>query len=184
MHHDPTRECVCVDETEQAGYQTMTITSVPRNPLRSFACMLVCCLSLLRAATLAALEVPAYSSLPGASHSLYLNFGGVNMSWWAGYEPGDVPAYDIDNNPTAFSPTELANVQQIWGDAQGVFLSTVLIGSGASEPVFKCLAIASSNAKDSSITRCLSWGCPILTCLEEAGGHSGGNSWNQPGERE
>ena len=37
--------------------------------------------------------VPALSSRPGAPASLYLNFGGDNVSSWLGYSPGTIPAF-------------------------------------------------------------------------------------------
>jgi hypothetical protein len=62
----------------------------------------------------AALVVPAYDSLPGATAKIYLDFGGTNFSGtWAGKTPGTVPAYDTDGNASSFSATELSNIQQI-----------------------------------------------------------------------
>jgi fibronectin type 3 domain-containing protein len=48
--------------------------------------------------------IPALSSRPGAPASLYLNFGGDNVSSWLGYSPGTVPA---------FSGTS-ATMEEIW----------------------------------------------------------------------
>jgi hypothetical protein len=60
-------------------------------------------------------DVPAYSSLPDAPNTLYLNFSGINYSGtWNGMTPGNVPAYDIDGNASAFSATELANIHEVW----------------------------------------------------------------------
>ena len=64
------------------------------------------------------LAVPAYSSLPGAPHTLYLDFDGMVYpgSWSSSYDPpGTVAAYDTDGNPSSFSSTELANIENIWG---------------------------------------------------------------------
>ncbi len=61
--------------------------------------------------------VPAYSSRPGATYTMYLNFGGFSFSgtWGNGSStPGVTPAYNRDGNATAFSLTELANIQNMW----------------------------------------------------------------------
>ena len=53
---------------------------------------------------------PAYSSLPGAAYTLYLDFSGFNFpGGWAGGSsmPGSTPAYNRDLDPSAFSSTEL-----------------------------------------------------------------------------
>jgi hypothetical protein len=60
------------------------------------------------------IPVPGYSSMPGATNVLYLNFGGDYVSSWLGYSPGTIPAYDIDGNPSAFSAQELTNIYKIW----------------------------------------------------------------------
>jgi hypothetical protein len=65
----------------------------------------------------AGLMVPGYQSLPGVSHSLYLDFDGDVTPDWGIYHPGTTPAYDIDGNPDDFSPQELENIHTIW---QGV----------------------------------------------------------------
>jgi plastocyanin len=51
--------------------------------------------------------VPALSSNPGAPATLYLDFLG---------DPNDhnTPAYNIDSDPTTFSPQELSDIQHIW----------------------------------------------------------------------
>jgi hypothetical protein len=51
-----------------------------------------------------AAAVPAFSSRPGAPASVYLNFGGDNVSYWLGYSPGTIPA---------FSGTS-TTVEEIW----------------------------------------------------------------------
>jgi hypothetical protein len=63
----------------------------------------------------AALTVPAYSSLSGATAKIYLDFGGTSFQGtWSGKTPGTVPAYDTDGNAANFSATELSNIQQIF----------------------------------------------------------------------
>jgi hypothetical protein len=61
------------------------------------------------------LTAPAYSSRPGAPATLHLDLDGiVYEGTWAGREPGTVPAYDIDGDPSTYSPAELENIRQIW----------------------------------------------------------------------
>lgn len=60
------------------------------------------------------LVVPAYSSRPEATASLYLDFDGHFEANWGGYLNVTTPAYDTDGIPTAFSATELDNIYQIW----------------------------------------------------------------------
>jgi hypothetical protein len=62
----------------------------------------------------ASLIVPAYSSLPGAPATLYLDFNGHFEASWGSYSNIDTPAYDQDGNPTTFSSGELASIQSIW----------------------------------------------------------------------
>ncbi len=60
---------------------------------------------------------PAYSSLPGALYTIYLDFSGFNFTGnWAGGSslPGATPAYTTDGNSNAFNSTELANMEAIW----------------------------------------------------------------------
>ncbi len=61
---------------------------------------------------------PAYSSLPGAPYTLYLDFGGFNFSGtWAnnGYSmPGVTPAYDRDGNPNVFNSMDLTAIRDIF----------------------------------------------------------------------
>lgn len=64
-------------------------------------------------------EVPAYSSLPGANHTIYLDFNGFvteNTPWNNYYNnPSiDSPPYDIDSDPTTFNAEELARIEEIW----------------------------------------------------------------------
>ena len=71
------------------------------------------------------LTVPAYSSLPGAPHTLYLNFGGAAAFDWASngtpyhvHGPGGsnnpVPPFDWDGNTSNFSSVELTDIKQYW----------------------------------------------------------------------
>jgi hypothetical protein len=61
-----------------------------------------------------ALSVPAYSSLPGAEDTLYLDFNGDFETTWGTYANVDTPPYDIDGNLATFSAAELNNIRSIW----------------------------------------------------------------------
>src|SRR5438270_11780391 len=65
-------------------------------------------------ATPAAGTVPALNSFPSAAVKIYLDFTGAAATPWGTYSVTATPAYDIDGNPSAFSATELANINQIW----------------------------------------------------------------------
>lgn len=67
------------------------------------------------------LNVPAFSSRPGASKHLYLDFNGRasydNWSgWWefGGYTAGPTQAYDIDDDQTSYSYQERVNIEKTW----------------------------------------------------------------------
>lgn len=55
-------------------------------------------------------------SKPGLTRVIYLDFNGHTTSGtnWKSGATITSPAYDIDGNRTAFSTTELANIQEIW----------------------------------------------------------------------
>jgi len=59
-------------------------------------------------------QVPAYSSLPGAADTLYLDFNGHFESTWGSYSNVTTPAYSTDSDYTTFSDAEQANIQSIW----------------------------------------------------------------------
>jgi hypothetical protein len=76
-------------------------------------------LEVLEARFCLALTVPAFSSLPGANQTIYLDFDGQitqNTAWnklWSNPKINS-PAYNIDGNATSFSPQELANIESAW----------------------------------------------------------------------
>jgi serralysin len=110
----------------------------------------------LAGSALATPPVPSYNSLIGASHTLYLDFDGINYSGtWDGLTPGNVPAYDIDGNPSAFNSAELNNIQQIWGrvaEAYSPFnvnVTTVSPGTTPAAGQWSQIVIAAENASGS-----------------------------------
>jgi hypothetical protein len=66
------------------------------------------------------LTVPAFSSLPGANHTIYLDFDGhvtSGTTWNSGYyaeDPIVSPAWSLDSDRANFSSTELATIERIW----------------------------------------------------------------------
>ena len=60
--------------------------------------------------------VPAFSSLPGADHTIYLDFDGhvtTGTTWNSNYGVNTInsPAYDIDGDPNTFNSTELSRIE-------------------------------------------------------------------------
>lgn len=65
------------------------------------------------------LSVPEFSSLPGANHTIYLDFDGqvtTGTSWNSSYgvDPIVSPAYSTDSDRLNFSTSELTNIERIW----------------------------------------------------------------------
>ncbi len=64
--------------------------------------------------------VPAFSSLPGADHTIYLDFdghvttGGTTWNTQYGISTINSPAYDTDNDPSTFSASELSVIENAW----------------------------------------------------------------------
>lgn len=63
--------------------------------------------------------VPAFESLPGANHTIFLDFDGhtvTNTHWNSYYNQSTLVAkpYDIDGNSGSFNSTELARIQEAW----------------------------------------------------------------------
>ncbi|MBX3096952.1 MAG: PEP-CTERM sorting domain-containing protein [Fimbriimonadaceae bacterium] len=57
-------------------------------------CLRTLALASVALSVVASAQIPALSSRPGASYTLYLNFGGFNYSGtWGGGTPGNTPAY-------------------------------------------------------------------------------------------
>ena len=59
-------------------------------------------------------DVPILHSDPAAKAKIFLDFSGAPAQSWGTYNASVTPAYDVDGDPTTFSDTELANIQQIW----------------------------------------------------------------------
>jgi PKD repeat protein len=55
-------------------------------------------------------------SLPGANHTIYLDFDGHTTSGtsWAGGGTIVSPPYDLDGNPSTWSQSELDRIQRVW----------------------------------------------------------------------
>ena len=90
------------------------------------------------------LEVPALSSLPGASATIYLNFMGDYIPEWGQGHPGITPAYDADGIATSFNSWELDSVKEIWARVSELFspfnvnvttINPVTFGAGQAERV-------------------------------------------------
>src|SRR5581483_2667975 len=58
--------------------------------------------------------VPALNSDPAAADGLYLDFVGDNTPNWGSNHPGTTPAFTTDGDPTTFSDSELADINEIW----------------------------------------------------------------------
>jgi hypothetical protein len=66
----------------------------------------------LRADTAYASAVPAFSSLPGAADTLYLDFDGhAATDAWGTYS---LPAYDFSGNAGEWTPGERAAIENVW----------------------------------------------------------------------
>ncbi len=66
-----------------------------------------------------ALTVPAFSSLPGANHTIYLDFDGhvtTGTSWNSSYGVTSInsPAYSTDTDAANFSAAELATIERVY----------------------------------------------------------------------
>ena len=93
----------------------MRNNATSRTAASGLASLLITLCAATSPAWAAALDVPAYSSLPGAHAKIYLDFGGTDYSGtWGGKTPGTVPAYDTDGDASSFTATELANIRQIY----------------------------------------------------------------------
>lgn len=58
--------------------------------------------------------VPAFSSRPGASDKLVIDFDGDFSGSWGGFSPGQTPAYNTEGDESTFTAGELANIEYIW----------------------------------------------------------------------
>ena len=103
-------------------------------------------------------------SNPGATKRIFLDLDGNNTTgtaWNQSYGTTIVtPAYDIDNNPSSFSSTELANIREIWERVSEDFLP-FNVDVTTEDPGIN--ALTKSNGTDTD------WG--IRVCI------GGTNSW-------
>ena len=58
--------------------------------------------------------MPQLNSYPAGTCTIYLDFVGAPAQVWNGYFVPQTPAFDLDGDPTTFSPAELAAIQQTW----------------------------------------------------------------------
>ena len=58
--------------------------------------------------------VPALSSNPSATATLYLDFDGEPAQSWGSHSVTATPAYSTDSDTANFSDSELSNIHQIW----------------------------------------------------------------------
>lgn len=59
-------------------------------------------------------SLPVFNSNPGAGSVLYLDFHGEPAQTWGAQAVPSTPAYDIDGDPSTFSPQEISNLTEIW----------------------------------------------------------------------
>ncbi|MBC7820824.1 MAG: hypothetical protein IAG10_28395, partial [Planctomycetaceae bacterium] len=122
------------------------------------------------------LTVPALSSLPGANHTILLDFDGhvTTNTEWNTYdfdEDGDVnplinsPGYDIDGNATSFSSTELTRIEEAWKRVSEDYIpfnvNVTTVDPGVE-------ALRKSGASD---TR---WGIRVVITADTEGSEAGG----------
>ena len=65
------------------------------------------------------LAVPAFSSLPGADHTIFLDFDGQSVqgtSWNSYYNQNVLNAqpFNVEGDPSTFSPAELDRIEEAW----------------------------------------------------------------------
>src|SRR5579859_683351 len=58
--------------------------------------------------------VPQLNSYPAGTCAIYLDFVGAPAQSWNTQSVPQTPAFDLDGDPTTFSPTEISAIQQIW----------------------------------------------------------------------
>src|SRR5262245_23298629 len=63
---------------------------------------------------MAGLDVPQFSSRPGAAATIYLDFDGHTQASWGTFSNITSPVFDRDNDLTSFSATELQTINDIW----------------------------------------------------------------------
>ncbi|MEX2214475.1 MAG: M12 family metallo-peptidase, partial [Phycisphaeraceae bacterium] len=106
------------------------------------------------------------ASLPGASHTIYLDFDGHVTSgtiWNTNFNGGNdfvTPAYDFDGNTASFSDSELQRIQYIWARVAEDFIpfnvnvttmdpgSAALIKSGSSDPSWGVRVVIGGSSYD------------------------------------
>lgn len=119
------------------------------------------------------LAVPEFSSLPGADHTIYLDFDGhvtTGTQWNTYFKKTTVtsPAYDIDGNPNSFSSTELTRIENIWKRVAEDFIpfevNVTTVNPGIE-------ALRKSGSGDSK------WGIRVVITRDTQATGSGGIAW-------
>lgn len=122
--------------------------------------------------------VPAFSSLPGVNHTIYLDFDGhvtQNTQWNSYFNASTInsPAYSTDSDFSNFSASELAEIEQIWNRVAEDFIP-FQVNVTTVDPGIEALRKTASN--DSQ------WGIRVIMTSDTqgtgAGGIAYGNSFN------
>ena len=58
--------------------------------------------------------LPQFSSLPGATATIYLDFTGHDEAAWGTYTDIHTPVFDLDGDLTTYSDRELAVIESVW----------------------------------------------------------------------
>lgn len=117
--------------------------------------------------------VPAFSSLPGANHTIYLDFDGhvtQNTQWNSYFNASTInsPAYSTDSDPSTFSASELVDIEQIWNRVAEDFIP-FQVNVTTVDPGIEALRKTASN--DSQ------WGIRVIMTSDTQGTGAGGIGW-------
>jgi len=91
------------------------------------------------------LIAPAFSSLPSAKASIYLDFNGHFDAAWLNFTNIDTPSFDVDGNANTFSAAEQKIIEDVWREMAedyapfNVNVTTVLPSSFAPKAALRVL---------------------------------------------
>ncbi|MFK7817951.1 MAG: Calx-beta domain-containing protein [Planctomycetaceae bacterium] len=119
-------------------------------------------IELLEDRSLLSATVPEFSSLPGADHTIFLDFDGhtVTGTGWNGYYNQaelNAPAFDINDDPENFNATELGRIEESWARMAEDF-RPFKVNVTTVEPSID--ALKKDNASDSQ------WGLRVIVTQE------------------